>query len=227
MASHKKILEHVKTFEGGYSADPVDNASKSPSPIVGLDKRYPNLPVHTYRGVTWATWTRYARQKGFLATGRSFVEMTMGQWEDLLKTLYWDAFRGDDIKSQGIAEMLFEAVWGGGAYGSRGLFTKLQEFLRRNGYDIRVDGQIGPKTVEALNKFAKTKKAEEGLILHLTNERLIYLQGLSDWWKYKAGWSRRVAEMKDRALAYITENPTTAGGGIIVAAAAAYLLLKG
>ena len=123
--------------------------------------------------------------------------------------------------------MLFEAVWGGGAYGSRGLFTKLQEFLRRNGYDIRVDGQIGPKTVEALNKFAKTKKAEEGLILHLTNERLIYLQGLSDWWKYKAGWSRRVAEMKERALAYITENPTTAGGGIIVAAAAAYLLFKG
>ena len=74
--------------------------------------------------------------------------------------------------------------------------------------------------------FAKTKKAEEELVLHLTNERLIYLQGLSDWWKYKAGWSRRVAEMKDRALAYITENPTTAGGGIIVAAAAAYLLFK-
>ena len=83
------------------------------------------------------------------------------------------------------------------------------------------------KTVEALNKFAKTKKAEEELMLYLTNERLIYLQGLSDWWKYKAGWSRRVAEMKDRALAYITENPTTAGGGIIVAAAAAYLLFKG
>ena len=226
MASHKKILEHVKVFEGGYSADPIDNASKDPSPVIGLDKRYPGLPVHTYMGVTWATWKRYAKAKGFAATGKSFTEMNIAQWEDLLKTLYWDAFRGDDIKSQGIAEMLFEAVWGGGAFGSRGLFTKLQDFLRRNGYDIRVDGQIGPKTVAALNAYAKTKKAEEALVLYLTNERLIYLQGLSDWWKYKAGWSRRVSEMKGRALAYITENPTTTGGGIIVAAAAAYLLLK-
>lgn len=226
MASHKKILEHVKSHEGGYSADPVDNASNNPSAMIGLDRRYPGLPVHTYRGVTWTTWTRYAKKKGFPATGSSFVEMTLAQWEDLLKTLYWDSFQGDDIKSQGVAEMLFEAVWGGGAYGSRGLFTKLQEYLRRNGYDIRVDGVIGPRTVEALNKFTKNKKAEEQLVLHLTNERLIYLQGLSDWWKYKAGWSRRVAEMKERALAYITENPATTGGGIIVAAAAAYLLLK-
>ena len=41
MADHRKILEHVKSHEGGYSADPVDNASSDPSPIVGLDKRYP------------------------------------------------------------------------------------------------------------------------------------------------------------------------------------------
>ena len=115
MADHKKVLEHVKSHEGGYSADPVDNASSDPSPIIGLDKRYPSLPVHTYRGVTWRTWKNYSAKKGMAVSADKFVGMSLATWEDLLKTLYWDSILGDQIKSQGAAEMIFEAVWGGGA----------------------------------------------------------------------------------------------------------------
>lgn len=221
MANHKRVLEHVKTHEGGYSADPDDNASRNPSPVIGLDKRYPSLPVHTYRGVTWATWVTYCKVKGIAPNGSKFVSMGLDTWEDILKNLYWDAIFGDRINSQGIAEMLFEAIWGGGA---KPLIIEMQKFLRTRGYDIAADGVVGPKTVSALNNYTASDTAEKAMILYLTNERLKYLQGLSDWWKYRAGWSRRVQEMKDRALAYITENPTTTGGGIIVAAAiAAYL----
>ena len=226
MADHKKVLEHVKSHEGGYSADPVDNASSDPSPIVGLDKRYPSLPVHTYRGVTWRTWKNYSAKKGMAVSADKFVGMSLSVWEDLLKTLYWDSILGDQIKSQGAAEMIFEAVWGGGATRFN---SDLQTYLQRRGYDIKADGAIGPKTVAALNAYTKSKKNEEDLILHMANKRLEYLQGLNDWWKYKAGWSRRLVELKDRALSYlniIKKDPKISGLGLLAGAAAVWYLLK-
>ena len=226
MADHRKILEHVKSHEGGYSADPVDNASNDPSPIVGLDKRYPSLPVHTYRGVTWRTWKNYSAKKGMAVSADKFVGMSLSVWEDLLKTLYWDSILGDQIKSQGVAEMIFEAVWGGGATRFN---SDLQTYLQRRGYDIKADGAIGPKTVAALNAYTKSKKNEEDLILHMANKRLEYLQGLDDWWKYRAGWSRRLVELKDRALSYlniIKKDPKISGLGLLAGAAAVWYLLK-
>ena len=226
MADHRKILEHVKSHEGGYSADPVDNASNDPSPIIGLDKRYPSLPVHTYRGVTWRTWKNYSAKKGVPVSADKFVSMSLATWEDLLKTLYWDSILGDQIKSQGAAEMIFEAVWGGGATRFN---SDLQTYLQRRGYDIKADGAIGPKTVAALNQYTRSKNNEEDLILYMTNKRLEYLQSLDDWWKYRAGWSRRLVELKDRALSYlniIKKDPKISGLGLLAGAAAVWYLMK-
>ena len=226
MADHRKILEHVKSHEGGYSADPVDNASSDPSPIIGLDKRYPSLPVHTYRGVTWRTWKNYSAKKGMAVSADKFVGMSLAVWEDLLKILYWDSILGDQIKSQGAAEMIFEAVWGGGATRFN---SDLQTYLQRRGYDIKADGAIGPKTVAALNAYTKSKKNEEDLILYMANKRLEYLQNLDDWATYRKGWSSRLAELKDRALSYINiikKDPKISGLGLLAGAAAVWYLLK-
>jgi len=228
VANYKNILSHVKTNEGGYSADPRDNQSKNPSDVKGLDKRYPNLPVHTYRGVAYASWKEYARRKGFVPTGKSFVNMTLAQWEDFLKTLYWDAIYGDFIKSQGIAEILFEAIWGGG---SKNLVVDLQTFLRKKGFNIAVDGAMGKQTYTAINEFtAKSNKNETELVKYLTAERLKYLQSLSDWSNYSKGWTRRLYEIQDQALKYVTENPIKTGGGVLallLVGAGYYYLSKG
>ena len=228
MANYKNILSHVKTNEGGYSADPRDNQSKNPSDVKGLDKRYPTLPVHTYRGVAYASWKEYARRKGFAPTGKSFVNMTLAQWEDFLKTLYWDAIFGDFIKSQGIAEILFEAIWGGG---SKNLVIDLQTFLRKKGFNIAVDGAMGKQTYTAINEFtAKSQKNETELVKYLTAERLKYLQSLSDWSNYSKGWTRRLYEIQDQALKYVTENPIKTGGGVIallLLGAGVYYVSKG
>jgi lysozyme family protein len=193
-----------------------------------LDKRYPNLPVHTYRGVAYASWKEYARRKGFVPTGKSFVNMTLAQWEDFLKTLYWDAIYGDFIKSQGIAEILFEAIWGGG---SKNLVIDLQTFLRKKGFNIAVDGAMGKQTYTAINEFtAKSQKNETELVKYLTAERLKYLQSLSDWSNYSKGWTRRLYEIQDQALKYVTENPIKTGGGVLallLVGAGYYYLSKG
>ena len=228
MANYKNILSHVQTNEGGYSADPRDNQAKNPSDVKGLDKRYPTLPVHTYRGVAYASWQEYARRKGFAATGKNFVNMTLAQWEDFLKTLYWDAIFGDFITSQGVAEILFESIWGGG---SKNLVIDLQTFLRKKGFNIAVDGAMGKQTYTALNEYTKKSvKNETELVKYLTAERLKYLQSLSDWSNYSKGWTRRLYEIQDQALKYITENPVKTGGGIIgllLLGVGAYYLSKG
>ena len=228
MANYKNILLHVKTNEGGYSADPKDNQAKNPSDVKGLDKRYPSLPVHTYRGVAFASWKTYAKKKGFAPTGKSFVNMTLAQWEDFLKTLYWDAIYGDNITSQGVAEILFESIWGGG---SKNLVIDLQTYLRKKGFNIAVDGAMGKQTYTALNEYTKkSQKNEADLVKYLTAERLKYLQSLSDWSNYSKGWTRRLYEIENQALKYITENPIKTGGGIIgilLLGVGAYYLSKG
>ena len=228
MANYKNILSHVQTNEGGYSADPKDNQAKNPSDVKGLDKRYPSLPVHTYRGVAYASWKEYARRKGFAPTGKSFVNMTLAQWEDFLKTLYWDAIYGDNITSQGVAEILFESIWGGG---SKNLVIDLQTYLRKKGYNIAVDGAMGKQTYTALNEYTKkSQKNETELVKYLTAERLKYLQSLSDWSNYSKGWTRRLYEIENQALKYITENPIKTGGGILgilLLGVGAYYLSKG
>jgi len=228
VANYKNILSHVQTNEGGYSADPRDNQAKNPSDVKGLDKRYPTLPVHTYRGVAYASWQEYARRKGFAATGKNFVNMTLAQWEDFLKTLYWDAIFGDFITSQGVAEILFESIWGGG---SKNLVIDLQTFLRKKGFNIAVDGAMGKQTYTALNEYTKKSvKNETELVKYLTAERLKYLQSLSDWSNYSKGWTRRLYEIENQALKYITENPIKTGGGIIgiiLLGVGAYYLSKG
>jgi lysozyme family protein len=228
VANYKNILSHVQTNEGGYSADPRDNQAKNPSDVKGLDKRYPTLPVHTYRGVAYASWKEYARRKGFAPTGKSFVNMTLAQWEDFLKTLYWDAIFGDNITSQGVAEILFESIWGGG---SKNLVIDLQTYLRKKGFNISVDGAMGKQTYTALNEYTKkSQKNETELVKYLTAERLKYLQSLSDWSNYSKGWTRRLYEIENQALKYITENPIKTGGGILgilLLGVGAYYLSKG
>ena len=228
MANYKNILSHVQTNDGGYSADPRDNQAKNPSDVKGLDKRYPTLPVHTYRGVAYASWKEYAKRKGFAPTGKSFVNMTISQWEDFLKTLYWDAIFGDNITSQGVAEILFESIWGGG---SKNWVIDLQTYLRKKGFNIAVDGAMGKQTYTALNEYTKkSQKNETDLVKYLTAERLKYLQSLSDWSNYSKGWTRRLYEIENQALKYITENPIKTGGGILgilLLGVGAYYLSKG
>ena len=233
MANYKNILTHVKTNEGGYSADPRDSQSKNPSDVKGLDKRYPTLPVHTYRGVAYSTWVAYAKKKGFTPTGKNFVSMTLAQWENLLKTLYWDAIYGDNIKSQGVAEILFEAIWGGTV---KPLIVYLQTYLRKEGatndkgQQIAVDGAMGRNTYEALNKFTKNNKQHAKLIEDLTAFRLSQLKKMPAWNYAQNGWTRRLFEIRDAGLKYITENPVKTGGavvGLLLLGAGYYFLSKG
>lgn len=203
---NEDILSHVAKFEGGLSADPRDTASRNPSKYIMPSGTFKGLPVHTNKGVTFSTWQNYMGVLGKPVSSQQFINMTKSQWVDIAKRLYWDKIRAGQIKSQGVAEILFEAIWGGG---SANLVRALQEYLRSKGYkgankmDLTTDGKMGANTLFALNQYTSIKNNESELIKYLTEKRLDYLRSLSSWPTFGTGWTNRVLAMKDRALALV------------------------
>jgi len=64
------------------------------------------------------------------------------EWRDILKSLFWDRWKADQIQNQSLALLLVDWVWGSGLYG----VTKAQAVL-----GVKVDGIVGPKTLAAVN----------------------------------------------------------------------------
>lgn len=203
---NEDMLAHVAKFEGGLSADPRDTASRNPSMYVMPSGQFKGLKVHTNKGVTFTTWQNYMGKLGKPVSSPQFINMTRQQWIDIAKRLYWDGIKAPAVNSQGVAEILFEAIWGGG---SANLVTAMQQYLNKKGVTdcsnrtLKTDGAMGTNTLCALNKYTKNKSNEEDLINFLTDKRLQYLKSLSSWGWAGSGWTNRVLAMKDRALALV------------------------
>jgi lysozyme family protein len=209
MANLDLILEHVKVSEGGLSSDPRDNASSFPSSTYDPKTR---KPYHTNRGVTYRTYVNYCNINKRKPTDTEFIKMDATLWRNILRSLYVTPFRLEEINSQGVAEIIFEAHWGGGG---NEMELDLQRYLREKGFNIAVDGQIGNQTLTSVNKYTKSKTNEIDLIKYMTKERLVYLKSLKDWPTYKVGWSKRVADVEKRALDFVGKT-SVAGGGLLV-----------
>lgn len=211
MADHRLIIKHVLNFEGGHSADPADNAlrfghSGVPGGVINpatgkpYDPKHPRNFIHTNKGITWATYVSYCRNTNKIPNAPEFLAMPYNLWLNIFKKQFWDKIKGDQIRSQAVAEYIFEAVWGGGG---RSLIRNLQRYLTNLGAKINVTGDIDQPTINAINSYLKGAEAQNKVIDYLTEKRLQYLQSLSDWPKYGRGWTRRVNELKNRALNYI------------------------
>lgn len=220
MANHKLLIPHVLVAEGGHSADPHDTALRyghSGVKAGKLDKRYPDNFIHTNRGVIWGTYVTYKNIKKQSPNAQEFINMTSAMWEDIFKTLYWDKIYGDTLKSQAIAEILVEAVWGGGL---SGMVRAMQTWLNSKGANLKIDGKMGKMTRDAVNKYVTTPKLEKELFDKLTTQRMGYLKSLSTWWKHGAGWTDRVDKLAARAQDLFGKTTTQIGLGSLVAISA-------
>ena len=127
MANVDSLLPYILKFEGGFVNDPADAGGA------------------TNKGVTIATW----RQVGYDKDGDGDIDV-----DDLklltdadvrnrvLKPHYWDRWKGDRIKSQGVANILVDWVWGSGKHG----IVIPQRLL-----GVVPDGIVGEKTLAAIN----------------------------------------------------------------------------
>lgn len=146
MADVNKIIPFILRWEAGlsskYAGLPVKEQFEK-AKLKGYANDPDDLGGHTQCGVTLATFTSYRKKKGLPApTVRDLVNISFEEWRDILKSLFWDRWKADQIENQSLALLLVDWVWGSGLYG----VTKAQAAL-----GVKVDGIVGPKTLAAVN----------------------------------------------------------------------------
>lgn len=125
MAKVELLAPYIKKWEGGFVNDPADRGGA------------------TNMGVTMATFEVFCKQKGYPRPSiERLKKLSQSEWKEVLKLMYWDRWKADLIKSQKVANILVDWVWGSGAHGI---------FIPQRLLGVKVDGIVGKKTIHALN----------------------------------------------------------------------------
>lgn len=125
MANIDKLIPLILKWEGGFVNDPTDRGGA------------------TNKGVTLATYEAYCKRKGYpRPTVERLKNIPDAHWREIVKTMFWDKWKADDIHSQKVANILVDWVWGSGIHGIK----KPQALL-----GVKVDGIVGDKTLSAVN----------------------------------------------------------------------------
>lgn len=184
MANVENIVPFIIQFEAG-----IDPAGLSGEQLFEKARRtgYANDPDDTggatMVGVTLVTYTAYCRKKGYpKPTIERLRAMPYAQWLDILKTMYWDRCRADEIANQSVAELLVDWVWASGKYG----ITIPQKTL-----GVAADGIVGPVTLAAINA-----QDPATLFTRIMAQRKAYINRICVSRpannKFKKGWLRRL-----------------------------------
>lgn len=147
----------------------------------------------TNRGVTQRVYDAYRDRQG--QSRRSVRAITADEVADIYKRQYWDAIRGDDLPS-GLDYAVFDYAVNSGPMRA---VKDLQRELGFAGKDV--DGFNGSRTLAAVDA-----SDVYDLIDRLCARRMRFLKGLKHWPTFGKGWTRRVTDVAEIAMAMAT-NP--------------------
>lgn len=172
MADYRRLISFILKFEGGFVNDPADSGGPTNKGVT----------LNTFRSV-------YGRAK----TVNDLKHMTDNEWRHILKSLYWDKCKADDISDQSIANMLVDFAWHSGVTTA---VKKLQKIV-----GVTSDGICGVQTIGAIN----SRYAPETFNL-LKAARMRYLQGIvknkHSQARFMYGWTKRVNAIEYGKLTY-------------------------
>lgn len=124
---------------------------------------HPNDPGGlTYIGITfrdhpkWPGW-KYVDRKRMVVTDQKEIDI---EHKLLFKKLYWDTFNGDAIKNQEIANEIFDTGINMGTGIAEIFLQRALNVTNKNQTlfpNLKIDGQIGPKTLSYLNSHPNPK----------------------------------------------------------------------
>jgi len=150
-------LQHILKWEGGYVNHKDDPGGRT------------NL------GVTQRVWEEWVKHP---VTEEVMRGLTIEMVSPLYKKKYWDAVRGDDLPS-GVDLCVFDCAVNAGV-------GRASKFLQQ-AVGVTADGQIGPKTLEAV-----TKMPADELIEKFCDMRESHYKSLNNFATFGKGWMRRL-----------------------------------
>lgn len=183
MANFELTIPFTHEKEGGFVNDPHDAGGA------------------TNMGVTLNTYTTYCRKKGYPhPTVEHLKQLTENQWQEIMRTMYWDVIKGDDIQSQSVALAIYDwSVHSGPA-------TAVKHVQRILG--VKADGIVGPVTLAAINSasplplFGQIQQSRLAFLESLCTVNFIEQDALGSTVqkeknrKFLNGWVRRVKSIR-------------------------------
>jgi lysozyme family protein len=139
----------------------------------------------TNLGVTQNVWEEWM---GRPVTEKEMRALTPIMVKPLYKRKYWDAIRADELVA-GVDYCVFDVAVNSGP-------GRAIKFLQSS-VGVTADGGFGPATLAAVKE---AEKDPTRLIELYCAKRLEFLQSLKTFETFGKGWSRRVQEVKDKAL---------------------------
>lgn len=165
--SNRQLFERARTR--GFACDPLDRGGA------------------TMCGVTFATFAQWRRSRR--QTVPSIADLkTIGyeEWLNILKSLFWDKWRADEIENQKVAQHLVDWAWMSGLSTVR----RAQRLL-----GVTPDGKVGIHTLEAVNSWQETDGSRE-LLSRIKNARIAHIEEICRVRpanrKFRSGWLRRI-----------------------------------
>lgn len=128
-------------------------------PLVGTNRSISAMALSSWRG--------------YPVTKEEMMALTLEEAKAIMKAKFWDKIRGDEIKSQLIAEFI------GDLKSSTGNIKIAQKAINNLGAGLTVDGSMGNMTLEALNN-AITTKGEKAVYNELRKESLVFFAAMSN-----------------------------------------------
>lgn len=170
MADVTKIVPHILKWEGGFVNDPDD------------------LGGATNKGITIKTYTLFRWRKHLpTPTIEDLKNISDSEFTLILKEMYWDACRADDIDSQSVANAIVDWSW------NSGTATAVKEVQKVLG--IKADGIIGNITLSTINS-----KSPLPLFGQIQQARIAYIDRICNVRpannKFKKGWYNRITSLQ-------------------------------
>ena len=172
------VMRKSESFEQLFERAKRRGISDDPDDLGGL----------TVVGVTFATYKQHCKRKGYpTPTIHRFLCLDYTQWLDILKTMYWDRWKADQIHRQAVANILVDWIWASGGYG-----IKIPQLL----LGVKVDGVVGNKTLSAVNEYQDQRE----LFDMIKRERIDFINRICksrpENRKFKTGWLNRLNDLR-------------------------------
>jgi peptidoglycan L-alanyl-D-glutamate endopeptidase CwlK len=171
----ERIQTYIDKWEGGYVDHPEDPGGA------------------TNMGITQATLSRWLGRQATKAEVKALTRQTQRQ---IMRAFYYDVVRGDDLPIAVAA-----VVYNGAVLHGPGRSAKfLQSAVRAQGFNIDVDGAIGPETLGAVRQ-ANVAAVVRGY-LGLEED---FLRGLKHFPTFGKGWMNRLEDIRKFAETLLAE----------------------
>lgn len=143
----------------------------------------------TCKGVTQFVYDDFRVNNGL--PPQSVRNIEDDEVETLYRLRYWNPCRCDDLP-KGVDYAVFDFAVNSGT-------NRAARMLQRACHVLE-DGQIGPVTIAAARSFGLDNiSGAGGLIDQICDLRICFLQQLQTFKFFGRGWTKRVAEVRDRA----------------------------